>query len=385
MPKTPAVSLSPSETVTVTVTDLSRGGPGVARDDQGRVIFLPLTAPGDRVVARIVGQQKRYAQGEVVEWLERSPLRVEPACEAFGRCGGCQWQHLPYDYQWKTKVAGVRHALERSSVAVPAVFEELPAEQVLGYRNRIQLRSEGQALGFFARRSHETIDLKGCPVARSELNAVWEETRALAVEKNGTSRDGRTKVELEVLPEGSIRRIFNAPHAAGGFRQVHDAQNEKLKAWVASAVPDGAWLFDLYGGSGNLSLGLASRQAGVDCVDVGGPIPAAPGNFRFHRKPVRAWLQSERKRLKGALPGEERESCMVLDPPREGLERDFVTLVEAADAWRVETLVLVGCDVDSWVRDLARLGRHGWKVSRVGVLDLFPQTAHVESLAVLKR
>ena len=76
---------------------------------------------------------------------------------------------------------------------------------------------------------------------------------------------------------------------------------------------------------------------------------------------------------------------MVLDPPREGLERDFVTIVEAADAWRVETLVLVGCDVDSWVRDLARLGRHGWKVSRVGVLDLFPQTAHVESLAVLKR
>src|SRR4051812_46602980 len=93
------------------ITDLSRGGAGVSRDPSGRVVFVPYSAPGDLVRVRIVEAEKRYAQGEILEILEPSVERQVPPCPVFGKCGGCQWQHLPYSLQWSTKSKGLLHAL----------------------------------------------------------------------------------------------------------------------------------------------------------------------------------------------------------------------------------------------------------------------------------
>ncbi len=370
-------SESQAEPFELTVEDLSRSGSGVSRDASGRVIFVPLTAPGDRVKVRIVSQEKRYAQAEVFEIIEKSPLRVEPRCPVFGQCGGCQWQHLPYELQWKTKVSGVAHALERVQLKVPGALGEFPAERIWNYRNRIQLRAEGGQIGFFARRSHDLVAVDSCAVARPEINAAWSETRDQALAKGPQ----RTKVEVEVLADGSLRRMFNAPHGAAGFRQVHDEQNEKLQAWVAEAVTPGRKLLDLYGGSGNLSLGLAGKMTQVDCVDVGGPIPQAPDHFRFHRRPVRSWILAEARRTKGA----QGPVSAIVDPPREGLAADFPVVADGFESLGVTELVAVGCDPDSWARDLSRFVRRGWRLEKAAVLDLFPQTPHVESLAVLRR
>src|SRR4051812_16815630 len=95
--------------VVVRITDLSRGGAGVSRDESGRVVFVPYSAPGDLVRVRIVETDKRYSQGEILEILEPSSDRQTPPCPAFGKCGGCQWQHLPYSLQWDTKANGILH------------------------------------------------------------------------------------------------------------------------------------------------------------------------------------------------------------------------------------------------------------------------------------
>src|SRR5690349_20214142 len=116
------------------IQDLARGGAGVARDASGRVIFVPYSAPGDRVRVRITESKKNYAQAELIELLEPSSLRQQPPCPVFGRCGGCQWQHLPYSLQWETKVKGVLHALGRVQVEPPARLEELAAERIWEYR-----------------------------------------------------------------------------------------------------------------------------------------------------------------------------------------------------------------------------------------------------------
>jgi 23S rRNA (uracil1939-C5)-methyltransferase len=370
----------PVETLILDITDLSRGGTGVARDDQGRVIFVPFTAPGDRVKVQIVESEKRYATGELLEVVQASSVRQQPRCPAFGQCGGCQWQHLPYELQWKTKSSGVLHVLSRAGVDTSALkLEELPAERIWEYRNRIQLRGEhqpeGTILGFYAKGSHNVIPLDRCDIARSEINEAWEKTRA---ESKALSRP--FKVELEVSEKGELSQSWNQGHAAQGFRQVHDDQNEKLRTWVRSAVTPGLPVLDLFGGSGNLSAQLITTAPEIHCVDVSVPRqkPAHfPETFKFHRAPVADWF----KRTKV----EKKEWSAILDPPRIGLGRDFQVIADGIEKAGVKELVAVGCDPDSWARDVSRFVKRGWKLDRVAALDLFPQTAHVESLARLIR
>jgi tRNA/tmRNA/rRNA uracil-C5-methylase (TrmA/RlmC/RlmD family) len=355
------------------ITDLSRGGAGVARDDTGRVVFVPFTAPGDRVLVKISGSKKNYAQGELVEVLRPSPSRVKPPCPVFGRCGGCQWQHLPYDLQWKTKVAGAGHALARANVAVPA-FEELPAERIWEYRNRVQARGEGDLLGFLEPGSQRLVPVERCWIARPEINAAWAETK-----REGARRTGRYKVEIEVLPDGAVRKSWNSGHAAGGFRQVHDEQNEKLRGWVGGALTKGRRLFDLFGGDGNLSLPIAREMTAVECVDTGSPREApagAPAGFRFDRSSVLPWL------LRQSVA---RPTSVILDPPREGLGDGFAEIASSLERLGADELVAVGCDPDAWARDVSRFLKRGWRLERAAALDLFPQTPHVESLALLRR
>jgi 23S rRNA (uracil1939-C5)-methyltransferase len=372
-----------AEELELLITDLARAGPGVGRDAEGRVVFVPYAAPGDRVRVRITGREKRYAQAELIEVLEPSSERVKPPCAVFGRCGGCQWQHLPYSLQWRTKLRGARHALERVGLRGHPLLErleELPAQRVWEYRNRVQLRGEGSQLGFYATGSHELVPIQRCEIARPEINAALA-----AIREEGQAKLRAYKVEVEVLPDGSVRRTWNASHAAGGFRQVHDEQNASLQAWVASAASAGSCLLDLYGGSGNLSTGLADRHPAIHCVDISAPegTPGPRETYRYHRSAVLPWLESRAQKALATLPAETPRAAL-LDPPREGLGAELKRIAERLEGFGVRELVLVGCDPDSWARDTFRLTQRGWKLERIGVLDLFPQTRHIEGLALLR-
>lgn len=363
--------------LTLKITDLARGGAGVAREDSGRVIFVPFTVTGDLVRVKLLEENKRYAQGELIEVLEPSPIRQKPPCPVFGRCGGCQWQHIPYGTQWETKTRGVLHALSRLSIEIPGSPDLLPAEEIWNYRNRIQLRGERSEIGFYAAKSHERIAIESCETARKEINQALAEVR-----QEGAKFEQPYKVEVEVLPNGEIRKSWNARHAAGGFRQVHDQQNEKLRNWVASHIaPDGRVL-DLFGGNGNLGGPVSLRSEHVDCVDISAPEgtknPDYP-HLQFHRSETSKWVK------KTARAGNPHYDSAVIDPPREGFGDELSIVAPLLEGFGVREIVAVGCDPDSWARDLNRWIRRGWTLQRVGILDLFPQTPHVESLAKLTR
>ncbi|MGZ3656564.1 MAG: class I SAM-dependent RNA methyltransferase [Bdellovibrionota bacterium] len=361
------------------IIDLARSGAGLGRDASGRVVFVPFTAPGDRVRIEIVSEEKRYAEARLLEILTPSPLRVPAPCPVFGRCGGCEWQHLPYERQWEAKKKGLQHALERVGVKTESTpWDEFPAEKIWEYRNRIQLRGFGNEIGFYARGSNTLVPVEKCFIARPELNE-----RIPAAREAGKDRPREYKLELEVFPGGEVTESWNSGHSARGFRQVHDEQNEKLRGWVRSHCGTGGTLLDLYGGSGNLSLGLADQFALIHCVDVGAPIrtpEGAPSHMQFHRMPVFDWLKREQVNLRGAGP-----MRLVLDPPREGLGPDLFGIVEILKTLPVEETLLIGCETDPWTHALARFLKHGWKLERLGALDFFPQTHHVEALAVLRR
>lgn len=363
------------ERVIVRVTDLSRAGSGVARDDGGRVIFIPLTMPGDLVEVMIISHEKRYAQGEIVRMIEPAAGRVTPRCAVFSRCGGCTWQHIPYELQWKTKSRGVLHALQRVEIKIEeGELECFPADSPWSYRNRVQLRGFGEELGFYARGSNARVPASRCEIAREEINHAWDSIR-----REGADLPKPYKVEAEVI-DGQVTRTWNSPHAAAGFRQINDAQNEVLRAWVAGQIPEGSRVFDLFGGNGNLSLGLASRMRQVDCVDIGSPLQApagTPAQMRFHRSPVAPWFARGGRGLKADVA--------ILDPPREGLGEDHGKIQDALVEAGVSRVLAIGCDADSWARDVSRFIRKGWKIERVGAIDLFPQTPHVEAVAALTR
>jgi tRNA/tmRNA/rRNA uracil-C5-methylase (TrmA/RlmC/RlmD family) len=378
--KKPSKKLStlsgPAETLELEITDLSASGAGVARDESGRVIFVPYSIPGDLLRVNVKAVTKRYAQAEIVEILRASTDRRTPKCPVFGRCGGCQWQHVPYELQFRTKARGLVHALERRQIVLEQKFEELPAEQVWEYRNRVQLRGNGSALGFYASGSHEIVPIERCEIARPEINDALSRAR-----EQGASR-GSYKLELDVSPEGGLRESWNARHSALGFRQVHDGQNEKLRSWVASCLTPGRVLLDLFGGSGNLSLPVAERMSEVHCVDLS--VPHSHPTISFHRSAVRPWLEKQVSDKKLTMRIREAGGTAILDPPREGLDSDFDAIESALRKLGITELVAVGCDPSAWAQDLSRLLHRGWRIERVAALDLFPQTPHVEGIALLR-
>lgn len=357
------------------IKDLSRGGAGVGKDASGRIVFVPFSAPGDFLKVEILEEKKKFAQGRILEILKPSPLRIQPKCAVFGKCGGCEWQHLPYPLQWETKVKGIAHALERVKIESPLPILEFPAEKIWEYRNRIQLRSDRSTLGFFARGSQNLVAAERCEIADQKINESWGLFRREAIQKGRPS-----KLEAEVR-EGKVSLTWNSGHAAQGFRQIHDDQNEKLKAWVKNNVGETERIFDLFGGDGNLSLQLADGKREIECVDVSSPInemKKLPPRFSFHRAPVLSWIL--KKTLATPVP-----TTAILDPPREGLGDDVSELATAFQKIGVNRILLIGCEADSWARDISRLAARGWKARSIGVLDLFPQTHHCEALAVMTR
>lgn len=364
------------------VTDLARAGAGVAKEADGRVIFIPFTAPGDRVRVKLKKEGKRYAEAELIEIIRPSEIRQTPPCPVFGKCGGCQWQHLPYPLQWKTKVQGVLQSLERVHVLPPALGDFLPADQVWEYRNRVQIRGEGGQIGFFKSGTHELVTVDRCEIARPELNAVWKDLQEKAL-----SHPEPFKVEIEVFPSGEVTQRWNERHSAQGFRQVHDAQNEKLKTWLAQALSRDRVLYDLYGGFGNLSLPLVTEMRQVHCVDLTVPenrTEAIPKNYSFHKASVPDWLRKAALPPKKFKPLKVTAASAILDPPREGLGSDFLGIASALESLGVRELVAVGCDPDAWARDISQWVRRGWRFERMALLDLFPQTAHIESIGLLR-
>ena len=384
---------------TIHVIDLARGGAGIGKDSNGRVIFIPYTAPGDQVRVKITREQKSYAQAELIEILVPSPLRVQARCPIFTRCGGCDWQHLPYELQWKTKSNGVRQALKR---ALPhganAPWEEFPAQNPWNYRNRIQLHGREGQLGFYAPKSHELVPIDHCDIARPEINAAWK-----GIQKDKKNLLPSSKIELELQADGSVKDYWNSRHGAGGFRQINDEQNAHLQSWILKharaalshppspgpETPDLPDLIDLFGGSGNLSipLAMASMLNQIDCVDTSVPDgPSAgdqPANIRFHRQKVLPWLLKAASLTQKDL--HRRKKITIIDPPREGLKKDFLPIAQAIENLGVDLIFAIGCDPDAWARDLSNWVRRGWTIEQFAVFDFFPQTPHIESAALIKR
>lgn len=374
---------SESKSEILRVIDLSRGGAGVAKSSTGKIYFIPWSAPGDLVKVNTEVAHRKYNDAIHVELLELSPMRVSPKCKIFQKCGGCQWQHIPYSLQWKTKVKSVLHQLHKQGLTENPLLEEYPAERIWEYRNRVQLRgvtTPGQAkLGFFRSRSNQLIFTDRCEISRPEINQAWPSVIAEASKFKSPS----LKVEIEVLEDGTITSTWDAPHSSRGFQQVHSDQNLKLREWLFNNLTEGETLFDFFGGSGNLSIDLTNKMKRILCIDrflSGKKRVQTPDHFEFCNQSVVPWIQKNKSYLQNLY-----RSRAITDPPRSGLGKSFMEIEKFLNQVRTQEWILIGCDLDSWSRDLFAALKKNWKLQKIALFDFFPQTIHLECVAKLSK
>ncbi len=435
---------------TITVDRLAYGGSGFGRMD-GKACFVPFTAPGDVVRVRLLRETRSYAEAEIIELLESSPLRVEPPCPHFGRCGGCHWQQLGYTAQVAAKEEIFADSLWRlARVERERVLPPLSAPDPWGYRSRLQLKLHGGVqefrIGFFAPGSHTVVDLPGgCPVAHPALNQALALLRPVVEEfpqRNlipqidlAAGDDGAVVMTVHYQGEqprmveefwrrhqgrlapiagavlrrgkrGPVTKLFGRQRltyalflpaddgageelrlafSAGSFSQVNYGQNRALVQmaleWSSPAV--GERVLDLCCGNGNFSLPFARRAGEVVGLETGeGSVADARRNAVLHRmNNVRFEVLDGAVGLRRFIAAGERFDLVILDPPRGGAA-EMSHLLGGVGAARI---LYVSCDPQTLGRDLAALQKGGYRVVKSRLVEMFPQTYHMESLTLLER
>lgn len=397
------------EMARVTTVAPVHGGYALARPEGMGVLFVRRALPGEEVRVRI-GQRKRdYAFAEAVEILTPSPHRVDPPCEVFGACGGCQLQHAAYPYQLAMKREILSEAFRRIG-GMDVSPDIAPAGEPFGYRYRGQFQTDGPAVGFFAERSRRLVPVSRCPLMAGAINAALPAVRDIAeISRAGEihlATDG-TRVAAWLPGVRFISRV--AERAAGvlsgiafedrvtgdgtvtlpldglsytvsprSFFQANWRMNLALVGRVASLLREapGARLLDLYAGAGNFALPLARRCGEVVAVE-GEPRAFADlrrnarGNGLANVHPVNVRVESFRP--------SGRFDAVVLDPPRSGLSPKALSLVREIAAGRI---LYVSCNPSTLARDVRALSDR-YDLAGLSVHDFFPNTHHVEALSVL--
>jgi len=412
----------------VLIESVAAGGDGVGHLADGMTVFVPRTAPGDRVALARLRRRRRHARAEAAQVLEPGPDRVAPPCRHYerDRCGGCQWQHLSEEAQHRAKRRMVGDALRRLGGLAVEDPELVPSPRFLGYRATITLtvrwRAGSQVVGFHSATGDgegagEVFALERCEIARAEIAALWAAVQpALALLPRGDD----VRLKLRVAHDGGLHLIVNggerawttpqplaeaasragcpatvwwqpaggavrrmagpgADRASVGFEQVNAEVAEALRAAVLDAVPEGAGrVLDLYAGSGDVSLALARRGCEVASVEAEeAAVRLAQERARAEGLRVEAVAARVEHRIESLLPAD----AVVANPPRAGLATE---VTEALARRPPAELIYVSCNPATLARDLRRLGAEPARLL-LRCFDMFPQTSHVETLAVLRR
>jgi 23S rRNA (uracil1939-C5)-methyltransferase len=414
------------------------GGAGLARHE-GKAIFVPFTLPGELVEARFIRDHGSYADAELESIVEPSPHRTQPPCPYFGECGGCHYQHATYQEQLEIKSQILRETLQRAHLR--EIPEILPLyAQPLGYRNRIRLHIDRTTskLSYKRRASHQNLAVDACPIAapvlESALKSIQSAAQSLQLGEHFTeielfTNSAQDSVLLSLwtsaseptaahrlkllwpqfqtlIPKLIGAAIFSveqrgeqskllahsreqsltyatADHddrvSLGSFFQVNRFLIDPLVEHVTGSS-SGTVAWDLYAGVGLFSVALASRFEQIVAVESA---PSAVRDLRHNLqgKAHRIVASSTLAFLQRASASKEKTpDFVIVDPPRAGLGKEVTTLLAAI---RPAHITYVSCDPATLSRDLKSLLDSGYHLSSLRMVDLFPQTFHLESVATL--
>jgi 23S rRNA (uracil1939-C5)-methyltransferase len=427
----------------LSIDGLAHGGRGIARH-KGYVVFVSGALPGDRVRARIAKAKRNHAEATAVELIRPADERVPDTCLHNGEpCPGAPWQGLPYDVQLAHKQEQVGDALRRLGGLDGFELEPIePAVERWRYRNKAEYsfgeRDGDLTLGFHRRGSwHDVVDVDDCHLASEASNAARNTVREWAqregipaydrLERSGvlrnlvvrdSARTGQVQTRLVTSPASFARppvdlhTVIEGPGSGtdgptgalgmefleerlcgltfrvspGAFVQTNTATAETLYGIAAdyAALEGSERVFDLYCGIGTIALALADRAGEVWGLEsVPEAIADAEHNARANRIENASFVAAEaRLGVRPLLERAGKPDVLIVDPPRAGLSKKVVRRVIECDAKRI---VYISCNPTTLAPNAAQLVEAGYELRRVKPVDMFPQTPHVECVALLER
>lgn len=374
------------------IESIAFGGHGVGRTD-GFVVFVPFTAPEDVVEIEIVERKKKFARGRLLKIIKPSPQRTEPLCRYYGRCGGCSYQHIDYEYQLKIKQKQVQEAFSRiGGIITPPVYEVIPSSQIYAYRGKAGLHvakpAGGFKLGFLDISGGRITDIERCEIMDETINDQIRQARTKGtiplddddlIFWSGPS-DNTDETILRVVKG----REFLVPRT--GFFQANLYLTDRMVDEVCALAGEKKrrTIIDACCGSGLFSIFLApyaGRMVGVEINEK---------SVKFAR------INAEKYNIQGAefICGDIEEVLMdqirkkdtvdliILDPPRTGLSPETLAAISSLES---PDIIYISCNPATQARDVKFLNGHGYDLQSLQPLDMFPQTEHIETIGLLRR
>ena len=412
----------------VTVTGYSSGGAGVARLEDGRVAFIRSGARGDVLEVTITREQQSSVEAVINRVRTPSPYRIEPDCNVYPACGGCDFRHISYEEELHAKLQRTNDALARIGGLHVRASVILSAGNVDNYRRKATFHSDGKSLGFYRHKSREIVPINRCRLIEEELNDALKNLpadRGVTLHSGQDSRNSTEGATHSWQNSAENRRITLrsgqdsagnkrvAPHLGQndnenrraaihsvqsgmkgavteeldgltfiveGFFQVNKAAALLLfqKAREFASMTKNETLLDLYCGVGALTL-FVGRDAGTALGVEHNPaaVDAARENAKLNSLPHVAFICADAAEWDAE---DIRPDCIIVDPPRKGLSRSAVQKIAGLSPARI---VYISCDPATLARDLRLLD--GYSTDEVCVVDMFPRTANVECCCLLRK
>lgn len=421
----------------LTIEKMIYGGDGLARSPEGKTVFVPFVLPGEEVTVEITEEKTGFIRANLKELLQTSEKRIAPLCPYFGNCGGCHYQHSNYEYQLEVKAAILRETFQRTGKFTWDNEILIHSSEPWSYRNRTRMKVSTQAdfvLGYYRAASNELLAVESCPISSPLINRAIQRIWELGREHR--TPDGITEIEFfadhedlallleiyAVKPISGVQQLFldlreRVPELRGlslfslagtnasGSPQLAETVGESLLNYragewtfrvsagsffqtnrflvddlVRTVVKDvsGRMALDLYSGVGLFANHLSKRFHQVFAVESN---QAALDDLKANaQKNVNIAAATTEQFLQKSL--NLNPDLVVADPPRAGIGERATKLLAAL---RVPRIIYLSCDPTTLARDLRLLLDFGYRIEEVHLIDLFPQTFHIESLVRLAR
>lgn len=426
---------------------LSHGAEGIARDPQGRVVFVTGALPGERVLARVHTQKRRFARAQAVQIIEPSPWRVEPGCPHAHQCGGCQLWHLDQRQELSLKAQAACEAIARvGRLEVPLpdpILHQSPSSERYRCRATFHLRGvagKERLVGFHEEQSHRILSLSQCPVVALPLERAYEElswalpslvdaellcelateahvvvtvwaerwpasfaqeaqqwlarskvVRGVELRRPGLEplRFGQPQIPVEVAMASTPASIRGGVVPAGLFRQANPEINQAMAQTLLELVTKASAqdMIELFCGYGNFSFALAAQLKRLRAFEGQGQSVEAAVELAQHHPHDGLTFEVADLMGEGAKRWFEQIDLTGVDAllldPPRAGARELCQLLAQAPS-TLKDLFYISCDPACLGRDLGELGQ-GWRMEQLHMFEMFPRTAHLEALVWLRR
>lgn len=382
--------------IIIKIDSVAFGGDGVGRIDNF-VVFVPFSAAGDELEIEITQLKKKFVRGRILKIIKESPFRVKPLCRYYGKCGGCCYQHMNYEYQMAIKKKQVEDAFRRiGKIVNPPVQEAIASPAIYNYRGKAQYHAEGDTperreIGFLDISGGKIVDIEHCDIMEETINKkmcalkesnqkLHEKDERLIIWSDSPDDKPGNKESVARTVKG---KNFQVPR--DGFFQTNLYLTDRLVDEVCRLIGDNEinTIVDACCGSGLFSVFLSYYAKNIIGIEINeksvkyAQINAGNlgiENVRFIQGDIEKVLQGK------FMQQGDKIDVIVLDPPRTGCEKAVLRAI--ADLHPVR-IIYISCNPATQARDVKNLMEYGYSLKSLQPVDMFPQTSHIEVIGLM--